>query len=189
MLRAQLPTSVAARREPARRRRIQPDPYHLIHLPRVIHCHFRDAGSVSFYYCRLAAHHGQAADAADWTELFTTWLSLADWKVSIPFDAIDNCDIDAVARTGTGVRVDDCPDATTFRHLVVQMKRCHVDNVTLRVPPSITLQSLLYVTTVGQAEQREAPDVDDLRSAVNKLPGMQQAGRLALGSGCQTARG
>jgi hypothetical protein len=138
----------------------------------------------------LAAHHGRTADAADWAELFRTWLSLADWKVSIPFDTIDNCDIDAVARTGTWVRVDDCPDATTFRHLVVQMKRCHVDSVTLRVPPSITLQSLLlYVTTAGQAEQREAPDVDDLRSAVNELPGMQQAGRLALGSGCQTARG
>jgi hypothetical protein len=138
----------------------------------------------------LAPHHGRAADTAHWAELFRTRLSLADWKVPIPFDAIDNCDIDAVAQTGTWVRVADCPDAATFRHLMVQVKRCHADSVALRVSPSITLQSLLlYVTTVGQAEQREAPDVDDLRSALNELPGMQRAGRLALDSGCQTAQG
>jgi DNA replication protein DnaC len=67
----------------------------------------------------LAAHHGRAADTAHWAELFRTRMSLADWKVPIPFDAIDNCDIDAVAQTGTWVRVADCPDAATFRHLPV----------------------------------------------------------------------
>lgn len=131
---------------------------------------------------RPAAHHGPAAGATRWAQLVQKLLVAADgWKVAIPLEALDDCGIDAVA--DTWMRIGDRCDATTFQRLVIQVKRHHADTRTLRVPPSITLRSLLlYVSTVGEAAP-PAPDAAELRSALDELAGTWRTDRLALGSG------